>query len=87
MLIPRFLKEMYELTLHLIFPSSGLSLSSHSHILIMVFCLYDTAVFVTDEEFFKSEGSLINIQARTEKPFLHLIARSTSTDLQLLYSD
>ena len=73
--------KMYERTRYLIFWHDGSSLSSHSHILIMVSCLYDTAVFVTDEEYFKSEGSLINIQARIEKPFLY------STDQQLLYSD
>ena len=53
----------------------------------MVSCLYDTAVFVTEEEYFKSEGSLINIQARIEKPFLYLMARSPSTDQQFLTSD
>ena len=79
--------KMYERTRHLIFWHDGSSLSSHSHILIMVSCLYDTAVFVTDEEYFKSEGSLINIQARIEKPFLYLMARSPSTDQQFLYSE
>ena len=79
--------KMYERTHHLIFWNDGSSLSSHSHILIMVSCLYDTAVFVTEEEYFKSEGSLINIQARIEKPFLYLMARSPSTDQQFLYSD
>ena len=54
--------RMYEHTRHLIFWQDGSSLSSHSHILIMVSWLYDTAVFVTDEECFKLEGSLINIQ-------------------------
>ena len=52
----------------------------------MVSCLYDTAVFVIDEEYFKLEGSLINIQGRIENPFLYLMARSSSTDEQLLYS-
>ena len=47
----------------------------------------NTAVLVTDEEYFKSEGSLINIQTRIEKPFLYLMAGSPSTDQQLLYSD
>ena len=79
--------KMYERTLHLIFWHDGSSISSHSRILIMVSCLYDTAVFVTDEDYFKSEGSLINIQARIEKPFLYLMAHSPSTDQQLLYSD
>ena len=53
----------------------------------MVSCLYNTAVFVTDEEYFKSEGSLINIQTRIKKPFLYLMTRFPSTDQQLLYSD
>ena len=44
-------------------------------------------MFVTDEEYFKSEDSLITIQARIEKPFLHLMFCSPSTDQQLLYSD
>ena len=38
----------------------------------MVSCLDDTAVFVTDKEYFKLEDSLINIQAGIEKPFLYL---------------
>ena len=79
--------KMYERTRHLIFWHDGSSLSSHSHILIMVSCLYETAVFVTGEEYFKSEGSLINIQARIEKLFLYLMARSPSTEQQFLYSD
>ena len=79
--------KMYERTCHLIFWHDGSSLSSHSHILIMVSCLYDTAVFVTDEEYLKSESSLINIQVRIEKPFLYLMALSPSTDQQLLYSE
>ena len=79
--------KMYERTCHLIFWHDGSSLSSHSHILIMVSCLYNTAAFVTDKENFKSEGSLINTQARIEKPFLYLMARSPSPNQQLLYSD
>ena len=44
------LLKIYERTRHLIFWHDGSSLSSHAHILIMVSCLYDTAVFATDEE-------------------------------------
>ena len=79
--------HMYERTRHLIFWHDESSLSSHSHILIIESCLYDTTVFISDEEYFKSEGSLINIQPRVEKPFLCLMARSQLTDQQLLYSD
>ena len=72
--------HMYERTRHLIFWHDGSSLTSHSHILIIESCLYDTTVFISDEEYFKSEGSLINIQPWIENPFLYLMARSPSTD-------
>ena len=81
------LLKMYERTRHLIFWHDGLSFSSHSLILVMVSCLNDTAVFVTDEEYFKSGCSLINIQTHTEQPFLYLMACSPSTDQQFLYSN
>ena len=64
--------KMYECTRHLSFWHDESSFSSHSHILIVVSCLDDTAVFVTDEEYFNIEDSLINIQAGIQKPFLYL---------------
>ena len=66
---------------------SRIYLYLHSHILVMVSCLYDPAVFFTDEEYSKSNGVLVNLQAIVEKPFLHILARSPSTYQQLLYSD
>ena len=63
---------MYERTRHLTFWHDESSFSSHSHVLIVVSCIDDTAVFVTDEEYFKLEDSLINIQAGIEKSFLYL---------------
>ena len=53
----------------------------------MVFYLYDPAIFLTDEEYSKSNGVLANLQAIVEKRFLHILACSPSTDQQLLYSD
>ena len=48
--------KQYQRTRNLIFWHDGSSLSSHSHILIMVACLYDTAVLYTDEEYYKMSG-------------------------------
>ena len=48
--------KQYQRTRNLIFWHDGSSLSSHSHILIMVACLYDTAVLYTDEEYCKMSG-------------------------------
>ena len=53
----------------------------------MVSCLYDPAIFLTDEEYSKSNGVFVNLKAIVEKLFLYILARSHSTDQQLLYSD
>ena len=76
-----------ERTRNLMFWHDGSTISNHSHILVMVSCLYDPAIFLTDEEYSKSNGVLANLQAIVEKPFLYILARSPSTDQQLLYSD
>ena len=53
----------------------------------MVVCLYDTAVFYTDEEYYIMSGIKCNVKASVEKPFLHILARSPSNDQLLLYTD
>ena len=53
----------------------------------MVSCLYYPDVFLTDEVYSKSNGVLANLQVIVEKPFLHILAHSPSTDQHLLYSD
>lgn len=40
-------------TRHLMFWHDGSSLASHSYLLILVSCMYDPAVFYTDEEYFQ----------------------------------
>ena len=79
--------KKFERTCNLIFWHDGSTISNHSHILVMVSCLYDPAIFLTDEEYSKSNGVLANLQAIVEKPFLYILARSPSTDQQLLYSN
>ena len=44
--------KKHQRTRNLIFWYDSSSLSSNSHILIMVACLYDTTVFYTDEEYY-----------------------------------
>ena len=78
--------KAYERTRNLITWHDGSSLSSHSHLLITVACLYDRAVFLTDEEYYQKEGVHVNVQAVVEKPFIHILARTPATDQQLLYS-
>ena len=42
--------KAYEGTLNFIIWHDGSSLSSHSHFLLTVACIYDRAIFLTDEE-------------------------------------
>ena len=77
----------YQRTRNLVFWHDGSSLSSHFHILITVACLYETAVFYTDEEYYEMSGMKCNVQTSVEKPFLYILPRSPSNDQQLLYTD
>ena len=46
------------------------TLSIHGHVLMMVACLYDPAVFLTDDECKEK----YNIQSEVEKPELYMLA-------------
>ena len=74
-------------TRNLMFWHDGSTLGGHGHILMMVAVMYDPAVFLTDLEYFQINGVLQNVQSIIEKPFMYLLARSPSTDQQLLYGD
>ncbi|XP_057315539.1 uncharacterized protein LOC130656653 [Hydractinia symbiolongicarpus] len=37
------------------------SISNHSHLLITMFCLFDKAVFYTDEEYFEKTGKVLDV--------------------------
>ena len=63
------------------------SLSSHSHLLMTVVCLYDRVVFLPGEEHYKKEGVHVNVQGVVDKPFIHILARTPAKDQQLVYSE
>ena len=54
----------------------GSSLSNHGHLLMMVACLYDPAVFLTDDECKEKYNMEVNVQ----KPELYMLARCQSSD-------
>ena len=55
---------------------------------VMVSCLYDPALFYTNQEYHEKTGETVDIQQEVESPELYLIARSSSSDLeQLCYVD
>ena len=79
--------KKFERTRNLIFWYDGSTIFNHSHILVMVSCLYDPAIFLTDEEYSKSNGVFVNLKAIVEELFLYILARSHSTGQQLIHSD
>ena len=72
--------KAYERTRNLIIWHDGSSLSSHSHLLITVACIYDRAIFLTDEEYYKKEGIHFILQAFVEKPSIDILARTPEID-------
>ena len=73
-------------TRNLMFWHDGFSIFNHSHLMIMVACMFDPAVYLTGQEYFNLYGKHINIQSVIETPYLYILARCRSDDSQLLYS-
>ena len=44
------------------------TLSNHGHLLMMVACLYDPAVFLTDDEYKEKYNMELNVRSEVEKP-------------------
>ena len=84
-----FLQERlknFERTRHLMFWHDGSPIASHSHLLMLVSCMYDPALFYTDEEYSaKYHVNKVNIQSLVETPYIYILARCPSTDQQLQY--
>ena len=73
-----------ERTRHLIAWLDNSTVANHGHLVCLITCLYDPAVFYTDEEFAVKTGKWVNIQSEIETPELHIIARCGSSDNELL---
>ena len=71
---------------YLMFWHDGLTVSKHSHIMMMFSCIYDEAAFLTNDEYEAINGTPVSIQLLIEKPFIYMLARCPSDDHQLLYS-
>ena len=65
----------------------GSSISAHSHLLMMISCLYNQACQLTDTEFKQRHGVDINVQSMVEKPEIYRLARCPSNNQQILYSE
>ena len=63
----------YERTRSLSFWHDGSTLSNHGHLLMMATCLYDPAVFLTDDEYKEKYNMEVNVQSVVEKPELYML--------------
>ena len=60
---------------------------NYSHLLVTVNVLYDTARFLSDNEYYLKHKEKINVQASIEEPKIYILARCPSTNQLLFYSD
>ena len=67
------------------FWDDGSTLANHSRILMTLSAMYDPAVYVTDQQYFKKHKESLNVQAEVEKPYLYLMGRCPTNDQQILY--
>ena len=72
---------------HFIFWHDGSTISNHSHILMMVTCLYDKALFLSNSEYKVINSRDVDVQAAVERPYLYILARCPSSDEQIMYID
>ena len=79
--------KMFHHTRHLMMWHDGSTVSNHSHILMMVKCVYDPAIFYTNKEYRAHFHQNIDINTEVEKPFLYIFGRCPASDEQLKYID
>ena len=79
--------KMYERTRNIMTWHDGSPLGGHSYLLFMVAVMYDSAVFLTDQEYQEKSSISINVQSIIEKPQLYILARCPSNEQQILYSE
>ena len=62
------------------------TLANTGHIIFTctVNCLYDPAIYMTNEEYKEATGKNINVQGEVEKPQVYIVARCRSCDIEQL---
>ncbi|CAB4002167.1 Hypothetical predicted protein [Paramuricea clavata] len=60
------------------------TVANHSHLIFMVACIYDPALFYTNKEFEMKTKRKVDIQTIVESPEVYIVARSSSSDVEQL---
>ena len=73
-----------ERTRHLKLWHDQSTIANHSYLVFMVSCVYDSAVYYTNEEYNAKYHKKVDIQAAVETPEIYIIARCSGTDYEQL---
>ena len=76
------IKYMYKKVLttrYLLMWQDHSTIANHGHLLLMVRCLYDPAIFYTPQEMLQNVGRSVDVQEIVERPRLYILARSRDT--------
>jgi hypothetical protein len=80
--------KSFERTRHFLVWLDNSTVANSGFLVCLVTCLYDPALFFTDEEYEIKYGKKVDIQRFIEDPELHIIAKCGSSDSeQLLYNE
>ena len=60
------------------------TVANHGHLIFMVACLYDPALFYTNEEYQRKTKRKVDVQTIIDSPEVYIVARSSSSDLEQL---
>ena len=60
------------------------TVANHGHLVFMVSCIYDPALYLTPEEYLQRTGKWVDIQSQVEKPEIYIIGRCKSSDVEQL---
>ena len=58
--------------------------ANHGHLILMVACLYDPALFYTNEEYERETKRKVDVQTIIESHEVYIVPRSSSSDLEQL---
>ena len=81
-LLEELLKKLikHERTRSLSLWHDGSILSNYGHLLMMLVCLYDSAVFLTGDEYKEKYNMEVNVQPEVRKTELCMVAQCKSND-------
>ena len=66
----------YHHTRHLFLPNDHADVAGASYMMEVVQVMYDTALYLSDEEYEEQHGNRVNIQSMVERPYIRTLTKS-----------